>query len=89
MTCVVSSVGREHLGVSDGFRDAGHALALGPIGYCGSKAAMRVLSEADVVLALGCRLGPFGTLPQYDMAYWPDGARLIQVTPSRLSSVAI
>ena len=58
---------------------AGHPLALGPIGYCGSKAAMRTLAEADVVLALGCRLGPFGTLPQYDMDYWPADARLIQV----------
>ena len=58
---------------------AGHALACGPIGYCGSKAAMRLLSKADVVLALGCRLGPFGTLPQYDMDYWPKTARIIQV----------
>ena len=56
-----------------------HGLGLGPIGYCGSKAAMRMLQKADVVLALGCRLGPFGTLPQYDMAYWPDNAKLIQV----------
>lgn len=58
---------------------AAHELACGPIGYCGSKAAMRLLSKADVVLALGCRLGPFGTLPQYDMDYWPDKARIIQV----------
>jgi sulfoacetaldehyde acetyltransferase len=56
-----------------------HALAMGPIGYCGSKAAMRTIAEADVVLALGCRLGPFGTLPQYDIDYWPRGAKLIQV----------
>ncbi|MCF8120153.1 MAG: sulfoacetaldehyde acetyltransferase [Deltaproteobacteria bacterium] len=58
---------------------AGHPLAMGPIGYCGSKAAMYTLSKADVVLALGSRLGPFGTLPQYDIAYWPESARLIQV----------
>ncbi len=56
-----------------------HELALGPIGYCGSKAAMRTMAKADVVLALGCRLGPFGTLPQYDMVYWPDKAKVIQV----------
>jgi len=56
-----------------------HPLAVGPIGYCGSKAAMRTLGKADVVLALGCRLGPFGTLPQYDMDYWPDAAKIIQV----------
>ena len=58
---------------------AEHPLALGPIGYCGSKAAMRTISKADVVLALGSRLGPFGTLPQYDIEYWPEAARVIQV----------
>ncbi|MFZ5587980.1 MAG: sulfoacetaldehyde acetyltransferase [Thermodesulfobacteriota bacterium] len=56
-----------------------HPLYLGPIGYCGSKAAMRVLAKADLVLALGCRLGPFGTLPQYDLEYWPKNAKVIQV----------
>ena len=56
-----------------------HKLAVGPIGYCGSKAAMRTIAKADVVLALGSRLGPFGTLPQYDIDYWPKGAKLIQV----------
>ena len=58
---------------------AKHPLATGPIGYCGSKAAMRTIAKADVVLALGCRLGPFGTLPQYDIDYWPKGAKIIQV----------
>ena len=58
---------------------ASHDLAVGPIGYCGSKAAMRTIKKADVVLALGCRLGPFGTLPQYNMKYWPDKAKVIQV----------
>jgi len=56
-----------------------HPLAAGPIGYCGSKAAMRTIAQADVVLALGSRLGPFGTLPQYDMEYWPKQAKIIQV----------
>jgi len=54
-------------------------LSVGPIGYCGSKAAMRTIAKADVVLALGCRLGPFGTLPQYEMEYWPKDAQIIQV----------
>jgi sulfoacetaldehyde acetyltransferase len=58
---------------------AEHELSVGPIGYCGSKAAMRSISKADVVLALGCRLGPFGTLPQYGMEYWPGEAQIIQV----------
>ena len=57
---------------------ASHRLACGPIGYCGSKAAMRTLKKADVIIALGTRLGPFGTLPQYDMTYWPEDAKLIQ-----------
>jgi sulfoacetaldehyde acetyltransferase len=56
-----------------------HPLAVGPIGYCGSKAAMRTIAKADVVLALGSRLGPFGTLPQYDIDYWPENAKIIQV----------
>ena len=58
---------------------ANHRLACGPLGYHGSKAAMKVLSRADVVLALGSRLGPFGVLPQYGFDYWPAGAKLIQV----------
>jgi len=56
-----------------------HELGCGPLGYCGSKAAMRTIAKADVVLALGTRLGIFGLLPQYDMAYWPENATLIQV----------
>ncbi len=56
-----------------------HELSVGPIGYCGSKAAMKTIAKADVVLALGTRLGPFGTLPQYDIDYWPQRAQIIQV----------
>jgi sulfoacetaldehyde acetyltransferase len=40
---------------------------------------MKVINKADVVLALGSRLGPFGTLPQYGFDYWPQNARLIQI----------
>jgi sulfoacetaldehyde acetyltransferase len=58
---------------------ASHPLWCGPLGYQGSKAAMKLISQADVVLALGTRLGPFGTLPQYDMEYWPASAKIIQV----------
>lgn len=56
-----------------------HPLLMGPLGYQGSKAAMKVISEADVVLALGTRLGPFGSLPQYGFDYWPKNAQIIQV----------
>lgn len=58
---------------------AGHRLACGPLGYHGSKAAMHIIAKADVVLALGSRLGPFGVLPQYGIDYWPQNARLVQV----------
>ena len=58
---------------------ATHPLWCGPLGYQGSKAAMRLLSRADVVLALGTRLGPFGTLPQYGIEYWPADAAIIQI----------
>jgi len=40
---------------------------------------MKVISNADVVLAIGTRLGPFGSLPQYDFDYWPKNAKIIQV----------
>jgi sulfoacetaldehyde acetyltransferase len=56
-----------------------HPLVCGPLGYQGSKAAMRIIAQADVVLALGSRLGPFGTLPQYGIEYWPTDAAVIQV----------
>ena len=58
---------------------ASHPLWCGPLGYQGSKAAMKLIAQADVVLALGTRLGPFGTLPQYDMDYWPANAKIVQV----------
>lgn len=58
---------------------ASHALACGPLGYQGSKAAMKLIARADVVLALGSRLGPFGTLPQHGLDYWPKNAKIIQI----------
>ncbi|MDE0928188.1 MAG: sulfoacetaldehyde acetyltransferase [Acidimicrobiales bacterium] len=58
---------------------ASHPQWCGPLGYQGSKAAMKLIAQADVVLALGTRLGPFGTLPQHDMDYWPANAKIIQV----------
>ena len=58
---------------------ASHALWCGPLGYQGSKAAMKLIAKADVVLALGTRLGPFGTLPQHGLDYWPKNAKIIQV----------
>jgi len=56
-----------------------HPLWCGPLGYQGSKAAMKLIARADVVLALGTRLGPFGTLPQHGLDYWPKAAQIIQI----------
>ncbi|MGE3304387.1 MAG: sulfoacetaldehyde acetyltransferase [Rhizobiaceae bacterium] len=56
-----------------------HPLAVGPLGYNGSKAAMQLIAKADVVLALGTRLNPFSTLPGYGIDYWPKTAKIIQV----------
>ena len=63
-----------------------HPLHVGPLGYNGSKAAMELISRADVVLALGNRLNPFSTLPGYGIDYWPKEARLIQndINPDRI-----
>ena len=63
-----------------------HPLFAGPLGYNGSKAAMELISKADVVLALGTRLNPFSTLPAYGIDYWPQNAKLIQVdiNPARI-----
>ena len=64
----------------------GHPLYAGPLGYNGSKAAMQLIQNADVVLALGTRLNPFSTLPGYGLDYWPKDAKIIQVdlNPARI-----
>ena len=63
-----------------------HPLFVGPLGYNGSKAAMELIQQADVVLALGTRLNPFSTLPGYGLDYWPRTAQIIQVdiNPARI-----
>ncbi|MCA3556434.1 sulfoacetaldehyde acetyltransferase [Aestuariivirga sp.] len=75
-------VGYQH---NDAFPGS-HPLFAGPLGYNGSRAAMELISRADVVLALGTRLNPFSTLPGYGLDYWPREAKLIQVdiNPSRI-----
>src|SRR5690625_1780282 len=56
-----------------------HPLSVGPIGYMGSKAAMHAIKDADVLLAIGTRLSVFGTLPSYDIDYFPKDAAIIQI----------
>ena len=60
-----------------------HKLWCGPLGYQGSKAAMKLIKAADTVLVIGSRLGPFGTLPQYGLEYWPKKAKIIQIDVDR------
>jgi len=66
-----------------------HHLSAGPLGYLGSKAAMHTVQNADLVICLGTRLGPFGTNPQYGIDYWPKNASIIQVEvdPKRVGRV--
>ena len=75
-------VGYQH---NDAFPGS-HPLFAGPLGYNGSKAAMELIQQADVVLALGTRLNPFSTLPGYGLDYWPKSAQIIQVdiNPARI-----
>ncbi len=75
-------VGYQH---NDAFPGS-HPLFAGPLGYNGSKAAMQLIAQADVVLCLGTRLNPFSTLPGYGIDYWPKGAKIIQVdlNPDRI-----
>ena len=62
---------------------ASHPLWVGPLGYQGAKAAMKLISKADVVLALGTRLGPFGTLRSTAWTTGPRTRRSSRSTPMR------
>ena len=55
----------------------GTILYVGPIGkaFQGGHA----LRPRDVMLAVGTRLPVFGTLPQYDINYFPKKAKIVQV----------
>lgn len=53
-------------------------LSVGSVGYQGSEAAMKLVADSDVVIALGTRLNAFGTTPQYGIDFFPKGAKLIQ-----------
>lgn len=66
-----------------------HPLAVGPIGYQGSEAAMRTAAGADVILALGTRLNAFGTTPQYGIDFFPSHAKLIHnsINPLELGTL--
>lgn len=65
----------------------GHPLFLGAAGRCGTPEAEEVLGRADVVLALGTRLGHFTTY--FDDGRLAPGVRIVQVDiePRELSRV--
>ncbi|MGE0801047.1 MAG: sulfoacetaldehyde acetyltransferase [Lautropia sp.] len=73
---------------NDAFRGS-HPLAVGPIGYQGSEAAMRLVADSDVILALGTRLNAFGTTPQYGVDFFPRTAKLIHnsINPLELGAL--
>jgi sulfoacetaldehyde acetyltransferase len=50
---------------------------------------MHMMHEADAILCIGTRLGPFGTNTQYGFNYWPNNAKIIQVEldPKRIGRV--
>lgn len=78
-------VGYQH---NDAFPGS-HPLFAGPLGYNRSKAAIELISRADVVLCLSTRLNPFSTLPGYGLDYWPRQVRIIQVdiNPDRIGLI--
>lgn len=73
---------------NDAFRGS-HPLAVGPVGYQGSEAAMKLLAESDTILALGTRLNAFGTTPQYGLDFFPKSAKLIHnsINPLELGAL--
>lgn len=57
--------------------------AVGPLGYMGSQAAMKCVKDSDLMVAIGSRLNPFGTTPQYGIQYWDTNKPLIQIDSNR------
>ena len=64
-------------------------LSVGSVGYQGSEAAMKLVADSDVIIALGTRLNAFGTTPQYGIDFFPKTAKLIQnsINPLDLGSL--
>jgi 3D-(3,5/4)-trihydroxycyclohexane-1,2-dione acylhydrolase (decyclizing) len=60
-----------------------HAMNVGPIGGLGSSSANRLAAEADLVLAVGTRLGDFAT---GSWALFADDARFVAVNAARFDA---
>ena len=62
---------------------ASEPLNVGSLGYFGSRSAMRIVKDSDLVIAVGTRIGPFSVTKQDNIDYWNDERKLIQVDSDR------
>lgn len=58
-------------------------LSVGTLGYFGDRSAMRVVQDADLLLCIGTRMGPFSRTPQDGINYWDDNKTIVQVDLNR------
>lgn len=56
-----------------------HPLAVGPVGFQGSKAAHELLSESDLLVAIGTHLPGYERGPVWGVDWWPEDADVVQV----------
>jgi sulfoacetaldehyde acetyltransferase len=56
-----------------------HRHATGPLGFQGSKASARMLSEADAYIAVGSRLAGYGLGPMWGIDWFNDDAHIVQI----------
>src|SRR6204780_2212689 len=56
-----------------------HRLAVGPLGYNGSKAAMELGAKGGGVVGLGTAVYPLFSPARFGIDYWPKNAKIIQV----------
>jgi sulfoacetaldehyde acetyltransferase len=56
-----------------------HPLATGPVGFQGSKASHELLSESDLIVAIGTRLPGYERGPVWGVDWWPKEADLVQI----------
>lgn len=56
-----------------------HPHATGPLGFQGSKASARMLSEADAYVAVGSRLAGYSLGPMWGIDWFNDDAHVIQI----------
>lgn len=60
-------------------------LSLGSIGRRGSKAAMNMIAEADLVCVIGSRMHRYSKTAYYGKNFWPKNARILHVNSDTLN----